>query len=200
MDTDKLLSATESWFKTHSAKGCLAGVIERVKLFRKVVLNPYSHAAPPNIARAEVEGAISAVAQLLDVLDVGGMEGNPMQAAQTLIANGPPSPDNQYAALGFLRAAFFSSLRVFCSRKHVSIAFEEQAIDVQALWQAVLAAQAALFPAPNNALPVQINAERRWLILTVTETDLAAVTQADLVRLVGLLVPTGGTTLIFDTL
>jgi len=53
------------------------------KLFRKVVLNPYSHAAPPNIARAEVEGAIAAVDQLLAVIDIGGMDGDPIQATES---------------------------------------------------------------------------------------------------------------------
>ena len=200
LDTEKLMSAVEGWFKSHSAKGCMAGVIERVKLFRKVVLNPYSHASPPNIAHAEVDGAISAVEQLLEVVDVGGMDGDPILAAQTLIAKTPPSTGDLQAALGFLRAAFFGNLRSFCSHKHVSIAFREQAADVQALWQAVLAVQATLFAPPRDTLPGQIDAERRWLISPVAEIDLVAVTQADLARLVALLVPAGGTALIFDTL
>jgi energy-coupling factor transporter ATP-binding protein EcfA2 len=200
LDTEKLLSAAEGWFKTHSAKNCLAGVIERVKLFRKVVLNPYSHASPPNIARAEVEGAISAVEQLLEVVDVGGMDGDPIQAAQALIAKTPSSAGDLHAALGFLRAAFFGSLRRFCDRKHMRIAFKEQAVDGHALWQAAIAHQATLFAPPHGALPGQIDAERRWLISPATEADLTAVTQADLARLVALLVPAGGAALIFDTL
>lgn len=200
LDTEKLMSAVEAWFKTHSAKICMAGVIERVKLFRKVVLNPYSHASPPNIARAEVDGAISAVGRLLEVVDAGGIDGDPVGAAQALIAKTPPSTDNLHAALGFLRAAFFGSLRSFCARKHVGIAYREQAADVQFLWQAVLARQAALFLPPHGTVPGQIDAERRWLISPVTEADLAAVTQADLARLVALLVPAGGTAQILDTL
>lgn len=200
LDTDKLMSAVEGWFKTHSAKGCMAGVIERVKLFRKVVLNPYSHAAPPNIARAEVEGAIAAVDQLLAVIDIGGMEGDPIHATKALIANASPSSGDLHAALGYLRVAFFASLCSFCARKHVGVAFREQAVDVQALWQAVLGGQAALFPTPHDTLPGQIDAERRWLVSPITEMDLAAVTQADIARLVALLVPTGGDRLILDTI
>lgn len=200
LDTDKLLSAVEAWLKAHAAKGCLHGVIERVKLFRKVVLNPYSHAAPPNIARAEVEGAIAAVAELLVVVEVGGTEGDQLQAAQALIARMPASTVEIHAALGFLRAAFISSLRKFCDRKHVRIAFKVQPIDDLALWQTAFADQATLFPAPNDSLPGQIDAERRWLISPITDTDLAAVTQADLARLAGLIVPAGGSGLIFDML
>lgn len=200
LDTDKLTSAVEGWFKAHSAKGCMAGVIERVKLFRKVVLNPYSHASPPNIARAEVEGAIAAVDQLLAVIEVGGMDGDPIQATKVLIANASLSSGDLHAALGYLRAAFFGSLRSFCGRKHVGITFREQAIDVQALWRAVLGGQAALFLPPHDTVPAQIDAERRWLVSPITETDLAAVTQADLTRLVALLVPVGGDRLILDTI
>lgn len=201
LDTEKLMSAVEAWFKTHSAKACMAGVIERVKLFRKVVLNPYSHASPPNIARAEVDGAISAVRQLLEVVDAGGMDGDPISAAQALIAKSPPSTDDLHAALGFLRAAFFENLRSFCARKHVGIAYREQAVDVQVLWQAVLAAkQAAQFQPPHDTVLGQIDAERRWLVSPITEMDLAAITQADLTRLVALLVPVDSDRQILDTI
>jgi hypothetical protein len=200
LDTEKLMSSVEGWFKTHSAKVCLAGVMERVKLFRKVVLNPYSHASPPNIARAEVEGAISAVDQLLAVIDIGGMDGDPIQAAQALITKMPPSTDDLHAALGFLRAAFFRSLSSFCSRKHVGVTFKEQAVDVQTLWQAVLAGKATLFLPPHDTVPGQLDAESRWLITPITEMDLASIRQADLTRLVALLVPAGGERLILDTI
>jgi hypothetical protein len=200
LDTEKLMSSVEGWFKTHSAKVCLAGVMERVKLFRKVVLNPYSHASPPNIARAEVEGAISAVDQLLAVIDIGGMDGDPIQAAQALITKMPPSTDDLHAALGFLRAAFFRSLSSFCSRKHVGVTFKEQALDVQTLWQAVLAGKATLFLPPHHTVPGQLDAESRWLITPITEMDLASISQADLTRLVALLAPAGGGRLILDTI
>lgn len=200
LNTERLMSAVEGWFKSHSARGCMAGVIERVKLFRKVVLNPYSHAAPPNIARAEVEGAIEAVDELLAVIDIGGMVGDPIQAAKTLIANPFPSSGDLHAALGYLRVAFFGSLRSFCGRKRVCIAFTEQAVDVHVLWTAVVAQQAALFLPPHDAWSGQIDAERRWLISPVTETDLAVVTQSDLAQLVTLLASPGDDRLILDTI
>ena len=200
LDTEKLLSAVEGWFKAHSAKVCMAGVIERVKLFRKVVLNPYSHAAPPNIARAEVEGAIASVDKLLTVIENGGMEGNPIQATRSLIANAAPSSGDLHAALGYLRVAFSGSLHSFCERKHVDIAFRGQPADTQTLWRAVLGGQATLFPPPQNTVPAQIDAESSWLVLPITELALAAVTQADLVRLVALLAPGNDDRLILDTI
>lgn len=96
--------------------------------------------------------------------------------------------------------AFFGSLRSFCDRKHVGVAFREQAVDVQALWQVVLGEQAGLFLPPHNTVPGQIDAERRWLVSPITEKYLVAVTQADMMRLVVLLVPVGGDRLILDTI
>ena len=198
LDTDKLLSAVEVWLKHHAAKGCLSGVIERVKLFRKVVLNPYSHAAPPNIARAEVEGAIAAVEKLLAVIDVGRAEGEPLQAALDLIARTPPSTMEMHAALGYLRAAFTSSLRNFCDRRHVRIAYKNQVIESGALWQAILADQASLFPAPHDGLPVQIDAVRHWLISPVSEADMLALSNDDLLRVAGVLSPAGAQQTVLD--
>ena len=198
LDTDKLLSAVEAWLKAHAAKGCLSGVIERVKLFRKVVLNPYSHAAPPNIARAEVEGAIAAVEKLLLVVEVGGTEGDPLQAAQALIAKMPSSTVEMHAALGYLRAAFISSLRKFCDRKHVRIAYKDQIIEGGVLWQAILADQANIFPAPHDGLPAQIDAERRWLISPVSEANMLALSHDDLIRIAGVLSPAGAQQTVLD--
>lgn len=200
LDTEKLLSAVEGWFKACSAKVCMAGVIERVRLFRKVVLNPYSHAAPPNIARAEVEGAIASVKQLLTVIENGGLEGNPIKTTRSLIASASPPSCDLHAALGYLRVAFLRSLRSFCERKLVSIAFREQPVDAQTLWQAVLAGQATLFPPSKNTVPAEIDAERGWLVSPITEPVLAAVTRADLVRLVALIAPGTDDHLILDTI
>jgi len=198
LDTDKLLSAVEAWLKHHAAKGCLSGVIERVKLFRKVVLNPYSHAAPPNIARAEVEGAIAAVEEMLLAVDVGETVGDPLQAALDLIAKVPPSTGEMHAALGYLRAAFIISLRKFCDRKHVRIAYKDQVIEGGVLWQAIFADQANLFPAPHDGLPAQIDAERRWLISPVSEADLLALSHDDLARIAGVLSPAGAQQTVLD--
>lgn len=200
LDTDELLSAVEAWFKVHAAKGYLAGVIERVKLFRKVVLNPDSHASPPNIARAEVAGAIAAVENLLAVLDSDNVDGSPLQAAQTLIAKTSPSTEELHAALGFLRVALVGSLRRFCDRKRVRIAFKGRVVDGSILWQAVLSDQATLFLAPHNDVAAQIDAERRWLILPVSAANLAALTHADLIQLTTLLAPAGSVELILDSL
>mgnify|MGYP000559902113 CR=1 FL=1 len=198
LDTEKLLSAVEAWLNSHSAKVCLAGVIERIKLFRKVVLNPYSHASPPNIARAEVAGAISAIDQLLAVTAKGKLDDNPIEVAQELIATASPSAADNHAALGFLRAAFFRSLHSFCHRKQVHLALSAQPHSTLVLWHAVFGSRATLFPPPHDTVPVQIDTERRWLISPISESDLLGLTRADLMRLQTLLVSPGNGRLVLD--
>ena len=44
-----------------------AKALREVELYRKVVLNPLSHAGPPPIERFEVQGAITAVRYMLMV-------------------------------------------------------------------------------------------------------------------------------------
>ena len=61
LTTEDLLSAIEKWLKNHAAENPMAKPIQDVKLYRNVVLNPYSHSAPVNLAAAEVDGAIKAV-------------------------------------------------------------------------------------------------------------------------------------------
>lgn len=132
---------------------------------------------------------ISDIDQLIKVIKEGELEGDPLQIAQALIAKTPFSAQDAHAALGFLRVFFFRGLSAFCCRKHVKLVVTEQTVDVCALWHAVLSDQATLFPSPHNSLPGQIDAEGRWLISPIVETDLAVINLADLTRLMTVLVP-----------
>lgn len=65
--TDELLSAIEVWLKAPKRapeKAELDPSISTIKMFRKVVLNPFSHSTPVNLTAAEVTGAIDAVEAL----------------------------------------------------------------------------------------------------------------------------------------
>ena len=150
------------------------------------------HGIKDNHTRGKVADFL--VAKLAD----GGTDGDPLQAAQALIAKMPPSTVEMHAALGFLRAAITNSLRKFCDRKHVRIAYKEQVIEGSSLWQAIHADQVNLFPVPHDGLPAQIDAERRWLILPLTATDLLALSHDDLVRIVEVLSPAGAQQTVLD--
>jgi energy-coupling factor transporter ATP-binding protein EcfA2 len=67
LTTDDLLSAIEVWIADASRTAIKASVdpaIASLKMWRKVVLNPFSHSTPVNLTAAEVIGAIDAVAVL----------------------------------------------------------------------------------------------------------------------------------------
>lgn len=204
VDTDVLLSSVERWLeepKKPAVKNFCQGTIERVKLFRKVVLNPYSHASPPNIARAEVEGAIAAVEALRALLESGGTtDGDPIVTARDLLGKSSPCPQELHAALGFLRAAFHRGLCRFCERKRVRVAYRNQPPDCAMLWQATLADRVRLFPAPDGNIPDQIEAERRWLIESVKPADLDTLTQAELERVADVISPPSSGSLLLDSL
>lgn len=193
LDTEVLLTAIEHWWKIQAgSKPCIAGLIERVKLFRKVVLNPFSHSSPPTIARGEIEGAIVAIESLLAVLEpCVDLRGEPLVSATALMGLATPTAAELLAALGYLRAAFAMSLRRFCERKHVKLPLNSGLHDANTLWSAVLADQSRLFPNAHTAIPPAIDAERNWLIAPVSDADLAALTAADLTRIQNAFAPGG---------
>jgi energy-coupling factor transporter ATP-binding protein EcfA2 len=67
LSSDDLLSAVEAWLSDSSKTAMKALVnpsIIALKLWRKVVLNPFSHSTPVSLAGGEVKGAIDAVEAL----------------------------------------------------------------------------------------------------------------------------------------
>lgn len=67
LTTDELLTAVESWLKDTSRtaiKPLIDPAITSIRMWRKVVLNPFSHSTPVNLTAAEVIGAIDAVEKL----------------------------------------------------------------------------------------------------------------------------------------
>lgn len=183
LKTEALLTAVENWWAGHSSKSGIGAVVERVKLFRKVVLNPYSHASPPNIAAAEVQGAIHAINDFVSVTRQKGLSEPLVKTAATLASKANPTAFELHAALGYLRAAFSVSLRRFCERKQLKLPLTTGLHDTLTLWSAVMADQARLFPAPDTAMPTMIDAERQWLVAAITDTDLVALTAMDLIRI-----------------
>lgn len=80
------------------------------------------------------------------------------------------------------------------------LAFTDKEHDCQLLWTAILADQGRLFLAPHDRLPVQIDAERGWLIAPVDPASLAALTQVDLARIYNLIVTTSTMKIILETI
>lgn len=67
LSSEELLGGVEAWLnepkRTH-IKRLIDPTVQSVKLWRQVVLNPFSHSTPVNLSSAEVIGAIDAVEKL----------------------------------------------------------------------------------------------------------------------------------------
>jgi energy-coupling factor transporter ATP-binding protein EcfA2 len=65
--SEELLNAIDLWLKAPkraTIKATIDPAIAQIKMWRKVVLNPFSHSTPVNLAANEVDGAIDAVEAL----------------------------------------------------------------------------------------------------------------------------------------
>lgn len=69
LKTEDLLDGILAWVpgKTPNWNGLIAK-IDAIKVCRNVVLNPYSHAAPPTLASAEIRNALDAVDDLMQAM------------------------------------------------------------------------------------------------------------------------------------
>ena len=67
---EALLRAVEDWAKLKPARSAIFDpVLQRLRLLRNVVMNPYSHPLAPNIPTTEVRGAIAEVEKLIGAFD-----------------------------------------------------------------------------------------------------------------------------------
>lgn len=67
LKSEDFLSAIETWVKKRNHPS-LNTALKQIRLFRRAVLNPYSHSIPFNIARQEVKGAMDAVEALMEAM------------------------------------------------------------------------------------------------------------------------------------
>ncbi len=73
LSTDELLSAFERWISEPARMGVkpnLDPAVSSIKMYRKVVLNPFSHSTPVTLAANEVLGAIDSVEALRNAIQV----------------------------------------------------------------------------------------------------------------------------------
>ena len=183
INSEEFLGAAEKWLR-EKQKPFLDASLERVKMFRSVVLNQGSHSGPPNIARREIEGAISAVEALLLLTESKTTQDpDPLDKA-TELANGT-SPEEWTASLGYIRSAFLFKLRKFCKEKSVKIKFDQDT--VKPLWKAIYDDHQTRFTGTAASLPADIETEHAWLTDPIADAQLRAITQTKLHDLIAIL-------------
>lgn len=190
IDTEMLLNAIESWLENKGHCEAFAPIIDRVKMFRKIVLNPYSHALAPNIPRAEVEGAISLIETLHSNLKLIPKIENPLQPVVTIVQTPVPTADQLHQALAHLRVAVSEALRKFCVRSRINMPYSTEPVHQWKLWTAAKNHQ-DLKSVPMKAKVDAMEVERAWLIGTPSADKVVAITKDDMQRLLQVVDPEG---------
>lgn len=203
VQAEALLNAVENWEESKGANlGALHPTIFRnLRLYRGVVLNPYSHSAPNPVARREVAGAIVAVSSLVQLLRLHARsagDGNGMLCAAREISTIHGAGDEEHdAALHCLRTAFRLGLEGLWLRKAAELSigrFPKHAADG---WRVIKQKWSPLAGPGFADLAALLDQEAAWLI-----ADRAAAvpkpSQADIQRLLQILDPAGAGALILD--
>ena len=183
ISSEEFLGAAEKWLRENQ-RSFLDASLERVKMFRRVVLNQGSHSGPPNIARSEIEGAISAVEALLMLTEYKAGADPSSTDKATELANGATG-EEWTASLGFVRATFAAKLREFCEKERIPIKFGDNS--TRTLWTTVHAHHLVLFTGPIAGVPADIQTERAWFVEPMTPARLQTLTQAKLHVLIAIL-------------
>jgi energy-coupling factor transporter ATP-binding protein EcfA2 len=135
-DTEKLIFAIERRLRSDGRYALVMAQLERVKLYRSLVLNSLSHAPISTLVRAEVEAAIAAVAglQLKRASDVD------ICAEVNTLLNKPVglSPSERVYVSCCLHTLFATSLQEFCVRRRVKVEFRSNwtGLTRRELWEA----------------------------------------------------------------
>ncbi len=183
LSSEDLLGAVSVWLHKQQ-KPFLDASLERVKMFRNVVLNQGSHSGPPNIARSEIEGAIAAVEALLMLTERNADTDADATAKATELAN-ETTREEWIASLGYIRGAFAVRVRKFCNDKKVKVNFGEDA--VKPLWKAIHDDHTHRFTGPAASLPADVQHERALFIEPITDAQLQAITPTKLQDLIAIL-------------
>ena len=180
VNSEAFLSSVEKWLKQDLAYIGLAGVLEHVKLYRRVVMNPYSHASPPTIARSEVQGALNSVRRLFHLdRQSPEMHTTGYELAQQALVPGPSSQEQLEIALCHLRRIFQTSFRDFCVRKNVRLPLDAEPTTYQ-LCQEALRNHSSQLKDPNLINRRDLQKVCELLVQEVSDTALDRLTISDL--------------------
>jgi energy-coupling factor transporter ATP-binding protein EcfA2 len=155
LDTEDFLAAIDQRLKRRGTKAISLFRVQRVKLFRKGVLNPSAHFHPISLARTEVEAAIRAVGLL--TFPKEEKDENLAKDANDLLVKGAPSEQDLIDAACYLRTAFEIDLRGLLVRHQGTIRFRDDwaEIELAELWDAAKTTMTAL----NSALAAPLIAD-----------------------------------------
>lgn len=198
-NTGVLLDGLKSWAVSTKSIGDWGSLFDQITLYRKIVLNPYSHALAPNIPRSEIQGAIYVVRAFLSTASAPPVALDHLSFAKALIVLGPNEPNQIQDALCGLRVWAVEGLKEFCLRNQVLVTapFNLKPIHPYRLWQQAKASPCLQTPAAVPHLAA-LGAEAQWIWGTPSTMSIRAFGIADLDRIVQALDPSGAGTMVLD--
>jgi hypothetical protein len=169
--SEDLLTATERHIKGQGQWGILGPRIQRVRMFRKIVLNPLIHPEIASITESDVRGAIDAV----DKLRFDPAQGRPALDAAADLCSAADAHLDKETCVCCLRAAFEESLREFCKRRNVEVPWRDSTdlLKTRELWDSAKA-NARLTDVAQVPFVSAIEATA-WLFLDDLDADVIAV-------------------------
>jgi hypothetical protein len=135
LTTEDFMSAIETWLVGTGKHVLALAALNRVKMFRKGVLNPMAHYAPMTIHQGEVKAAIRAV----EKLDFGKGDVNHLsKVASLLTAAAVPTAEQLEDAAVHIRVAFEVSVRALLKRMTGKVTYRDdwKNLPLDELWSA----------------------------------------------------------------
>jgi len=177
-NTEEFLNAIESFLARKGTCTLTSFAVQRVKLFRRGVLNRLAHYYPVTLAAGEVEAAIQAVRSLSyskDGADAVGMI-NQFLSKPTLAS------EEVIEAACWLRTAFDVSIRTLLKRLRVKIRYREDWSKLRSaeLWKAAVEAMTARNAAAAAALIRDIKQHRGVFLDDWRYGPVSRLTKADM--------------------
>jgi hypothetical protein len=137
LNTDHFLKAIERRLVWEGKMPLALFQVQRIKLFRYGVLNPFAHFHPVTLATSEIESALQAV----ESLDFGVKETDFAAKASSLVSKAALSWDERRDAACFLRTAFEVDLRGLLVRDSGTLVYRDDWAKIGAaeLWESAKA-------------------------------------------------------------
>jgi hypothetical protein len=182
LNTDDFLDAIERFLYSRGTIPLAIWGIQRVKLFRKGVLNPLAHAQPVTLAAPEVQEAINSVKALAFRDDKNTQH---VVETNTLLSRAVLNDAERIQAACWLRTTFEVDVRELLTRHSGKVIYHKDwtTLCLAELWQAAKDAMSHVNAGLAAPLIAAIEIHRQlfleeWLYTTVNAFSLAALTSA----------------------
>jgi hypothetical protein len=181
-DTDDFLDVIEEWLGRKGRWPMAMLTVQRVKMYRKTVLNPLAHDHPITLAAGEVRAAVDAVRALRFHDESGKAPKSFAETAAAILAKPALSHAERLDAAGALRTAFEVDVRTLLVRLGGRVPYRHDpgTLTTAEIWDAAREALTSANPAAAAPLIADVEAHRSLFLETWSYDGIAAFTHPQL--------------------